>query len=134
LEEQVELQTDACLMWPYSTYLGYPRLRGEWAHVFACERGNGPRPPGAKVHYLCDERKCINPRHLVWGTHEEIMRDRDRRGTTTRGAKTRRKVLKLTDAEVAEIRASTESDVVLARRHAVSKTYIWLLRARRYRV
>lgn len=35
----------------------------------------GPRPIGKEACHKCDNKKCINPEHLFWGTRADNMRD-----------------------------------------------------------
>ena len=40
---------------------------------------------GQVVRHTCDNRKCINPEHLVIGTHQDNMDDRAVRNRTAKG-------------------------------------------------
>jgi hypothetical protein len=68
----VDLDTDECITWPYSSTNG-GRNGTVWldgkvrsVHVMACERHHGPRPEGALVAHLCSNKLCFNRRHLAW--------------------------------------------------------------------
>jgi hypothetical protein len=67
-----------------------PVHRASWEHHF------GPIPEGLFVLHRCDTPPCCNPNHLFLGTLAENNEDRHRKGRT---------FCKLTDAQVAEIRA-----------------------------
>src|SRR5574337_145607 len=55
------------------------------------------------VLHSCDNPRCVNPKHLRTGTHQDNMDDKVRRGRQPRGVDIAN--AKLTDAQVAEIRA-----------------------------
>lgn len=66
----------------------------------------GPIPHGLHVRHTCDVRECVNPAHLVLGTHADNMRDMSERGrcrpVRLSGEKHGRS--KLTELQVKEIR------------------------------
>jgi len=111
LLELASIETDDCVIWPGSpSEKRYGRISGgstgaspRLCHVIVCEHYHGPRPEGLEVrHYVCGDTKCVNPRHLCWGTRQENVDDQRRHGTWVHGEKHGHAVL--TDAQVAEIR------------------------------
>lgn len=106
------------------THLGVSGL----AHRYAYERAYGTLAPGTCTLHRCDVRCCVNPAHLVAGSHVENARDMvakrrhysvarpDRAPRGERNIKA-----KLTSADVRSIRAAYdagESPTVLAARFA----------------
>lgn len=75
---------NGCLIWTRCFNSdGYPRagvkgnsnVKVHREVFFEC---NGYYPP--VVRHLCDNIRCINPQHLLGGTHEDNMKDRKERG------------------------------------------------------
>lgn len=84
------------------------------AHRVYYEERHGPVPAGNELDHLCRVRACVNPDHLEAVTHAENCR-RGRRA-------------KLTPDQVTEIRESTESQRVIARRFGVTQGHIARIR------
>ncbi len=47
---------------------------------FMYETFKGPIPEGLVVRHTCDVSMCVNPDHLIVGTHKQNAADRDSRG------------------------------------------------------
>lgn len=50
------------------------------AHHYAFEQANGPVPDGKIVRHTCHNPGCVNPAHLVLGTHADNMADMKQAG------------------------------------------------------
>lgn len=95
----------------------------------------GPIPDGLFVCHHCDNRECINPKHLFLGTNADNMRDRNEKGRNAFGRCAPHRIrrgeennkTKLTTEQVLEIRklhAQGVSYRLLVQKFNVSKTNV----------
>lgn len=120
------------------------------AHRYAWELSTGEDPGDLFVCHSCDNPRCVNPRHLFLGTHQDNMDDKKRKGRASRqgpikpaqgvlnGARKYPERLrrgeenpkaKLTSSQAAEIKSSQDSLKTLADRFGVSVSAIWCVRS-----
>lgn len=72
-----------CWEWVASRFpSGYGAFDKKTAHRFSYRIHNGPIPKGLHVRHTCDNRGCVNPKHLAVGTHQDNMDDRTERNRT----------------------------------------------------
>lgn len=100
------------------------------AHRTAYELVNGPIEAGRYICHHCDNPPCCNPRHLYMGTASDNARDRERRnrgGTQSRRGQQNGNA-KLSDEQVAELRAryvaGGVSQTQLAKEYGVIQPHI----------
>lgn len=101
---------------------GYPVARVN-DRVWAVHRKiyvaiHGPLSSDVVVRHTCDDRECCNPEHLVAGTHAQNVADRVARSRSAIGRAHGK--AKLTERNVIDIRASSDSTCMLARRFGVN--------------
>lgn len=126
----------ACIEWKGClTPDGYPRraYKGNrntrWHRVVYC-KAHGLELEDIKglvVRHTCDNPKCINPEHLIIGTSQDNIRDRDIRG--------RHGQRKLTNDQVLEIFKLVTSGAVIktvARQYGVDPRTISSIRHKRH--
>lgn len=106
------VKTDGCWVWHGATqgqngsvygiidfYIDgkYKRVA---AHRLMFERFKGPIPDGLCVRHSCDNTRCVNPAHLLLGTHKDNMEDKVRRNRQYRPAGTKNGRAKLSPSDV----------------------------------
>lgn len=127
---------DVCWNWTAGTIrFGYGQLNAgrdstgrqdtRYAHRVAYQIATGVDPAGVVVMHSCDNPKCCNPAHLSLGTQAENVQDATRKGHYG-GPRARSQ--KVTDAQIRDMRESTDTIYVLAARHHVTPAYVSLVR------
>lgn len=140
IAEQTEEVGD-CLVWTGAmSSTGYPIMK---VHGCPCatvrrilvglvgdRRGSKDLAPRQPVLMTCDERTCIDPKHMLISTTAAVAQraaDRGAFSSLARGAKiaaSRRGNGKLTEEIAAEIRLSDESGPVLSQRYGVNRSLV----------
>jgi len=121
-----------CLEWTKCLNTdGYPRVAYKGnsngkAHRIVYQLSTGNDPIGYVVMHTCDNPKCINPEHLVLGTHQSNIYDRSLKGrsgaakltpTQVRGIRSMAKEIPMKDiAQMFNVSYSTIQSIV-ARTH-----------------
>lgn len=103
-----------CIEWLGATALGYglvnrrikkgARRITRSVHRLAYQEYVGEIPEGLLVCHHCDNRKCINPKHLFLGTHKDNADDRQNKGRGNQAFGERNHFAKLTELQVILIR------------------------------
>ena len=101
------------------------------AHRYSYEFYVGPIPEGMVIMHTCDNPPCVNPAHLRVGTKAENNADAARKNRTNKGAKHWN--CRLSDDDIAAIRASDEPKAALAKRYGVDYSHIWRIKAGTHR-
>lgn len=104
--------------------------RGVAAHRVAWELAHGTIPPAMGVLHRCDNPPCVNPSHLFLGRQRENVRDMMEKGRDGFSGE-RNPHARLTDAQIQEIRTSTEPGRAIAKRLGVSCPTISEVRRRK---
>lgn len=101
------------------------------AHRYLYEFYVGPIPDGKIIMHTCDNPPCVNPAHLRIGTKAENNADTARKRRHNYGLNHWNG--RLSDADIAAIRASDEPRKVLAKRYGVDYSHIWRIKAGQHR-
>jgi len=99
-------------------------------HRYSFELTKGPIPTGLELRHTCHNKCCVNPNHLLPGTHAENMRDEVVAGKTIdRSPKGEDSVAsKLTEKQVLDIFKDTRYQYVIANEYNVGKTAVWRIK------
>lgn len=87
--QKVEV-TDTCWLWSGATDRdGYGKLEFKGRHYrphrLAYELTQGSIPDGLLLRHTCDNRLCVRPGHLIPGTQQDNIQDREDRSRTAKG-------------------------------------------------
>lgn len=101
------------------------------AHRYSYEFYVAPIPDEKIIMHTCDNPPCVNPAHLRIGTKAENNADTARKRRHNYGLAHWNG--RLSDADVAAIRASKEPRAVLAKKYGVDYSHIWRIKAGTHR-
>lgn len=130
-------KSDGCWEWMANrNQYGYgifllPGEKPVRAHRYSYEFYVGPIPEGKVIMHICDNPPCVNPAHLRVGTKAENNADTARKRRHNYGLNHWNG--RLSDADVAAIRASDEPRKALAKRYGVDYSHIWRIQAGTHR-
>ena len=97
------------------------KSRPIYRHIYRLYKGIPKK--GMVIRHTCDNRKCINPHHLIIGTHKDNVMDRVKRGRSAVGNKNGRAKLTARQAlSVYRDKKSTRTE--LAKKYGVDSQVI----------
>lgn len=124
---------DDCLIWPFGkAATGYAVVQkpvGGYtkAHRAMCVMAHGePAQRDMVARHSCDNKRCVNPRHLSWGTQAQNAAEAIERGLTPKGEEC--KHAKLSAEDVRAIRKKRDAGATyaaLGAEYGISKGSIW---------
>ena len=74
INEAIHSDTDDCVEWPFGLCAGYAWTGSEYVHRIVATGNKSTK--NAEASHLCDNKKCINPRHVMWSTKSDNIMDR----------------------------------------------------------
>lgn len=135
LMSHVDYAGDDCLIWPYARDLnGYGKVhaygKGALVSRVMCQAVHGPAPEGKpEAAHTCGKGHlgCFNPKHLVWKSRADNIRDRAIHGTDNKGE--RHPAASLSETAIVAIRSrTTERGIDLAKEFGVCPSTITKIR------
>jgi hypothetical protein len=124
--------------WEWTAHLsqaGYGRIFIEGISRNACHASlaiaGKSRPPGLHALHSCDNRKCVNPAHLRWGTAKENGRDKSTRGRCPDVRGEKHPYSTLTEASVRRIYRQAGTLISIAKEYGVTISTVWAIKHRR---
>ncbi len=121
----------ACWNWTGATFVqGYGRFfpsrtKAVKAHRYSWELFNErPIPAGLVICHSCDNKLCVNPSHLRADTQASNNREAIERGRWKPNIGIANGRAAINPIQVAEIRASKDTQQALAARYGVSQTHV----------
>lgn len=97
------------------------KQRPIYRHIYRFYKGDPKK--GMVIRHTCDNRKCINPQHLILGTPQDNVKDRVKRKRSANGIRNGRS--KMTTQAVRRVYNDKKtSRTELARRYGVDRQVI----------
>ena len=127
---QVEIRGEnQCWHWTGAkTSRGYGRPmfngRRRMAHRWSLEFATGDSGDGRLALHSCDNPRCVNPKHLRWGTQLENIQDRVFRGRNGSACGSSNGAAKLDANQVRSIRADSRTGREIASDYGASQMLI----------
>lgn len=125
-------KTDTCWLWTsglnehgYGWVSRTRKLGPTRAHRMSYELHVGPIPKGMFVLHHCDNPPCVNPDHLYLGTQLDNVEDMRKRQRFAKGESA--SWSKVTEQDVRDMRASSDSQDVLAARYGLCQQSVSLI-------
>lgn len=110
---------------------GYPQIQKDRKHYnlhrYVYEQINGIQDKNVFIRHTCDNRKCINPNHLIPGSSFDNSNDMVIRGRSAKGSKNGNS--KLDEIAIKKIRKSSLSNHKIADEYGVSRQLISMIRS-----
>ena len=129
--DAIATNTDECIIWPYSLRNGYGSIHKDGKSqranrvVLTLTKGQAPKDKPLSLH-SCNQPKCINKRHLRWGSWAENEQDKILDGTALTGQD--RHNAKFTNSQAQEILTDKRTTSTIAKQYGVHRDTIYKIK------
>lgn len=128
-EKAPKRQNGECIEWMGCLGNGYGVITYQRktlkAHRVSYELHHNVKIGNKVVRHTCDNPKCVNPNHLILGSHADNIKDRDARNRTAKGERAARAKLKNTDAmQIRQMRSEGMTYAAIAKKYPVNEVSI----------
>lgn len=105
---------------------GYGRIGSNYAHRFSAAL-HGLDITGKLVCHTCDNRMCVNPKHLFTGTARDNIFDMVVKSRHAKGE--RKRQAKLTNAQILQIRSAPGKQRDIAAEFGISQSRVSIIKS-----
>ena len=122
-----------CWNWISTKSRGYGQFRdnGKYvgAHRFSYRLWVGPIPEGECVLHKCDNRSCVNPKHLILGSYQDNYDDMILKGRQNFLRGKEHSCSKLTEQQVLNIRKDTRVHRLIAHEYGIDRSTVGYIKS-----
>lgn len=126
-------KTDTCWNFTGAKARGYGQLNINGvmvrAHRYVYEQYCRPLKDGEMVRHTCHNRACVNPNHLMAGTHKENMSDSVADRKFAYGSQNGQS--KLSESQAKDIYYDNETIPVIAKKYGISRATVYNIKSRK---
>ena len=101
------------------------------AHRVSWTIHNGDIPKGLHVCHHCDNRICVNPKHLFLGTPADNSKDMIKKGRAAQIKGEKNGSAKLAEKQVIDIFYDTDTQANIAKKHGINQTNVSHIKTRK---
>lgn len=122
---------NGCWLWQkccQSNGYGIIRVKGKniKTHRLSYSIFKGEIPKGQIIRHICDIKKCCNPDHLILGTQQDNVNDREFRNRGAKGSKSPNTILKEKDIiDILKMHKNGYNGVKISKKYNIHKNSVY---------